>query len=138
MSDPACWLARFTDTPCEGALVRCHLLQKQWLRQEYPEGAVWLQDAPVAVSARDLRRDHILYDDSARVMDLATLETHPALWRWGCGGAMGQGGHHGMFDGYKLTVPRAEVPFETRLLISHLQLFPRWERDRRFSETVAA
>lgn len=135
-TNPACFLAQFTDTPCEGALVRCHILQRQWLRQEYPEGAVWLPGAPTAVSARDLRRDHVAYDDTARFTDLATLENHEALWVWGCGGALGNGGHHGMFDGYKLAVPRLRVPIEARLLIAHLGLFPKWERDRRFSETA--
>jgi hypothetical protein len=28
-----CWLAQFTDTPCEGRLVRCHLLDKQVLKR---------------------------------------------------------------------------------------------------------
>lgn len=28
-----CWLARFTDTPCEGRLVRTHLLDKQVLKK---------------------------------------------------------------------------------------------------------
>lgn len=28
-----CWLARYSDTPCTGRLVRCHLLDKQVLKR---------------------------------------------------------------------------------------------------------
>ena len=133
-ADPTCWLAQFTDTPCDGALVRCHVLQRQWLRQEYPEGAVWLEGTFTAVSARVLRRDHIAVEPAVLTMSLPRLENHPRLWEWGCGGAMGNGGHHGSFDGYKLPVPRIGVCLDTRLFIARLGLTAKWERDRRFSE----
>lgn len=29
-----CWLARFTDTPCQGRLVRAHLIPRQLLKRE--------------------------------------------------------------------------------------------------------
>jgi hypothetical protein len=31
-----CWLAQFTDTPCDGALVRAHLIKRQVLVKEIP------------------------------------------------------------------------------------------------------
>lgn len=132
-----CWLAQFSDEPCEGALVRCHLLQKQWLAQTFPEGAVWLPDARVAVSVRDLRLQGVLYDDAVRELPLERLLKHSALWEAGCGGPMGNAGHHGAFDHYKLPVPRSAVPMRTLTFIYQLGLSARWERDRRFSETVA-
>lgn len=134
MADPTCWLAQFAETPCDGALVRCHLLQKQWLAQEFPEGAVWLPEATQAVSARDLRLRGVLFDDSARELSLERLQKHPALWEPGCGGPMGNAGHHGAFDHYKLPVPRSAVSQRTLTFIHELGLSARWERDRRFSE----
>lgn len=139
-ADPTCWLAQFTDTPCDGALVRCHLLQRQWLRQEYPEGAVWLQGRSTALSwyvwERELR--HVATSEPVERMSLRQLERDPRLWVKGCGGIAGNGGHHGAFDGYRLLVPRGKVPWEAVRFIVALGLDARWERDRRFSETVAA
>jgi hypothetical protein len=135
--DPTCWLARFSDAPCEGALVRCHLLDQQVLAKTYPEGAVWLPDAPGAISARALRRLHVVYDDTAREMTLHELRLHPALWEAGCGGITGIGGHHGAFDHYKLPVPRSAVSQRTLTFVHELGLSARWGRDRRFSENGA-
>lgn len=134
MSDPTCWLAQFTDTPCDGVLVRAHLLQKQWLAKTFPEGAVWLPEQLRAVSALDLRRKGIAWDDTARELSLEQLRKHPALWEPGCGGPMGQGGHHGQFDGYRLLVPRSRVSQRTVTFIHELGLGARWERDRRYAE----
>jgi hypothetical protein len=37
----------------------------------------------------------------------------PAVWVWGCGGAMGVSGHHGMLDySRKLRIPRVMLPPE--------------------------
>jgi hypothetical protein len=36
--DGGCWFVRFADTPCDGRLVRCHLISRQQLRRAgYPE-----------------------------------------------------------------------------------------------------
>lgn len=32
---PECWLAQFTDTACDGRLVRAHLLPRRLLKQEF-------------------------------------------------------------------------------------------------------
>lgn len=74
-----CWLARFSDVPCDGRLVRAHLVPQQLLK-------------------RELRTK-----DPAVLWDERTFA--PA-----CGGPTGIGGCHGRLDGYRLTVPRADLP----------------------------
>jgi hypothetical protein len=35
------------------------------------------------------------------------------VWRWACGGVMGNGGHHGAFDGSRrLRIARFQIPAE--------------------------
>jgi hypothetical protein len=76
-----CQLARFSDTPCDGELVRVHLIPKQRLRKELP---------PESYQAAVI---------------------HPAVWVWACGGPTGIGGHHGELDySRKLRVPREALP----------------------------
>ncbi len=72
---PDCFLAKFApETPCEGRLVRCHLIAKQTLRKEALPGSY-------------------------------------RTWVWGCGGIMGNAGHHGMLDHSRtLRVPREALP----------------------------
>jgi hypothetical protein len=75
-----CWLARFASTPCDGGLVRCHLLPRQLLRRE-------LKSRWRAVAADE------------------------RSWVFGCGGPMGNGGHHGELDQARtLRVPREALP----------------------------
>lgn len=69
---PECWFSMLPDAgPCDGRLVRCHLIPKQKIKREaaffpYPGGA-------------------------------KALVADPRCWVWGCGGPMGPGGHHGQF-----------------------------------------
>lgn len=138
----SCWLARFTDTPCDGALVRCHVLTQQRLRQEYPEGAIWLEGREKAVSRKSWERDALGAAPDApvtvRSMSLSALQKDERLTVIGCGGPMGQGGHHGEFDGYALKVPYAKLPPETIAFVDELRLLAFLERDRRFEHTEAA
>lgn len=137
-----CWLARFTDTPCDGALVRCHVLAQQRLRQEYPEGAIWLEGREKAVSLKSWERDALGSAPNAparvEMMTLEALQADSRLWVWGCGGPMGQGGHHGEFDGYKLKVPFEKLRPETITFVEELRLMAHLERDRRFEHTEAS
>lgn len=141
MADPACWFAQFTDTPCDGALVRCHVLTQQRLRQEYPEGAIWLEGREKAVSRQSWERDALGSAPNApaivRAMSLAELQRDDRLVEIGCGGAMGPDGHHGEFDGYKLKVPFARLRPETIAFVDELRLLAHLERDRRFEHTEA-
>ena len=76
-----CQLARFSDTPCDGELVRVHLIPRQRLRKE-------LDPALVSWAIH-----------------------WPATWVWGCGGPTGIGGHHGELDHSRtLRIPRAALP----------------------------
>lgn len=76
--------------PCDGALVKCHLIKRTVLRK-----------------AGCGRR----------------AEWASAAWVWGCGGPMGNGGHHGMFDFTRtLKLPRAALPTETEALALELGL----------------
>jgi hypothetical protein len=34
----------------------------------------------------------------------------PRVWVWACGGVMGQGSHHGMFDAHRIIVPYVDLP----------------------------
>lgn len=47
-----------------------------------------------------------------------------------CGGIVGLSGHHGLFDAYKLTVPRSRLPAGVLRLAEELGL--EWYLDRRF------
>ena len=79
---PTCWLAKFRpDVPCDGKLVKAHLIPRQLMRRE----------------VRDDRLADALWDRRG--------------WVWACGGPTGIGGHHGMLDTSRtLRVPRLELP----------------------------
>jgi hypothetical protein len=86
---PECFFASLPDAgPCDGRLVRCHLIPRQKIRRE----------------ARALSGESL-----ARVID--GLVRDGRCWVWGCGGPMGQGGHHGQFkpDGPR-PIPRHRLP----------------------------
>lgn len=137
-----CWFAQFTDVPCDGALVRCHLLTQQRLRTEYPEGAVWLEGRMQALSWFSYERDGLAHLPTAGPviarMSLRELKDDRRTWVHGCGGAMGNGGHHAEFDGYKLKVPYSAIPPETIAFVDELRLLAMFERDRRFEHTEAS
>lgn len=148
MSGPACWLAQFTDTPCEGALVRCHLLERQKLRQAYPDGALalegllrtlWRCDLIEEIPERVYYPIHLweqtVYPAGiAPAFTLDSLADDPRLWRPGCGGITGIGGHHGLLDGFKLKPPRSAIPEETLDAARELGLLWAIERDHRYAE----
>ena len=82
-----CFLARFSDRPCEGRLIRAHLIPRQLINREVP----------------------------FEIRDLAIQ--HPGSWVAACGGVMGNAGHHGMLDASRtLRVPREALPEQTEEL----------------------
>jgi len=99
-----CWLAQFSDEPCDGELVRVHLIPRQLIRREVrPKSLI-----PMVVS-------------------------DPRSWVWGCGGLMGNCGHHGMMDHSRtLRVPRDAIPAGTEMLAKELGLV--WWLDREYDE----
>ena len=103
-----CWLAQFSDTPCDGQLIRAHLLPKQKIRQE--------------INARRLTK-----------AEKQELYWDPRCWVPACGGPTGIGGHHGLLDGLKLTVPRAALPEGLEEFAAELGLS--WWLDRTYGPT---
>lgn len=93
-----CWLAQFRpDVPCEGRLVRCHLLPRQEIRR------VWRSAHHGAGSDRA----YLPWKTMRDAMD------DPRSWVWGCGGGLGVGGHHGMLDHSRtLKIPWEALPPE--------------------------
>lgn len=86
-----CWLAQFSAVPCDGRLVKAHLIPKQRIRREVTSR----RGVAVDVPARAVLYS-ILWDERC--------------WIPACGGPTGIGGHHGMLDGRVLAVPRGALP----------------------------
>ena len=79
--------------PCEGQLIRAHLIPRQLL----------LRSVPVEESGA-------IVNDSRG-------------WVWACGGPTGVGGHHGLFDhARRLRVARCRLPVATEEMAEELGL----------------
>lgn len=103
--EEGCWPSKLPGAgPCDGRLVRCHLIDQQLLRKEFPNG---FQGRP-----------------------LLTLLADPDIWVWGCGGISGVGGHHGQIDGHKLQIRRDQLPPNVERAAAMLALD--WWLDRRY------
>jgi len=92
---PECWFKSLPDAgPCDGRLVKCHLIKRQVLERE--------------LGKREGGR--LVRDDRT--------------WVWGCGGPMGPGGHHGQFkpDGAK-PIPLSRLPLGFLRLMADLDLW---------------
>jgi hypothetical protein len=120
---PQCWLARFSDRPCDGALVRVHLLPKRELKK------LW----------REVHHGRRRGDE--RTLPFSSFEEmwkDPRTWVPGCGGPMGNAGHHGMLDTSRtLRIPFDALPAATVELAEELRLSWWLEREyRRESEAA--
>lgn len=104
-----CWLAQFSDAPCDGELVAAHLIPKQRIKREL-RGYM-----PVALKL-------IVWDER--------------VWVPVCGGPTGIGGHHGMLDGRSLLVPRSALPAGLEEFAQEYGLV--WSLDRDFGLREAA
>jgi hypothetical protein len=90
---PTCYLARFSDRPCDGRLISAHLVPRKLLRRQFPKGTTVQRDG-----------EEIFVSLAEMVLDQRT-------WVWACGGIMGNSGHHGMLDTSRtLRVPRWALP----------------------------
>jgi hypothetical protein len=123
----SCWFAQFSSQPCEGGLIRAHLIPKQRFRAEFPNGAVlvdgkWLR----AVEGQFMREDPEVEIAARRT--LAELQDDERAWRPCCGGLVGLTGHHGDFDGHRLHISFTELPSETIEYAAELGFLPRLER----------
>lgn len=108
-----CWLAQFSERPCEGQLIRAHLIPKQRIR-------------------RELRGRHDLGYDG---LDAAIWD--PRVWVPACGGPTGCSGHHGVFDGRQLYVPRWALPEGVEEYAREYGLVWSLDRDYGVAEEVA-
>lgn len=97
---PSCWVAANLpgNGPCDGHLIRAHLIPKQRIRRAL-ESDAW-------------RRGQRLTATELRKVKAATLYDVRS-WVWMCGGPTGVGGHHGMLDYARtLRIPRHVLPPE--------------------------
>jgi hypothetical protein len=102
-----CFLAAFSDRPCDGRLIRAHLIPRQLLRRE---------------SGTRLRYLDVVNDPRSYVM--------------ACGGPMGNAGHHGMLDASRtLRIPRGALPVGVEAFAEELGLG--WWLDREYGAVDA-
>lgn len=98
-----CYLRGFSDRPCDGRLVKAHLIPQNRIAQEFPHGVV-------IVDGRRERAHPIENPEWERV-SLQALQADDRSWVWACGGPMGNAGHHGMLDASRtLRIPRDRLP----------------------------
>ena len=125
---PGCFLAAFSGLPCEGALVKAHLIPKQLMRRTVPKGAVRID----GVWQRPVEALFILADelDPPR-RTLRELQEDSRSWVPACGGLTGISGHHGMLDHSRLLrIPRFEIPEHVEEYARELGLM--WWIDREY------
>ncbi len=127
MTRPVCFFAGWPGAgPCDGALIRAHLIPRQLLKREYPYGMVVVD----GVRERALRRER----PTRTLRELCEDENG---WVPCCGGSMGCSGHHGMLDYSRtLRIPRDRLPAAVEQFAAELGLA--WFLDREYGEAVAA
>lgn len=120
MLNPGCWVAEHVvlPGPCDGQLVKAHLIPKSLLKREYPFGAYVADGMADRIPAR--HRQNLAPNATSTLggaIDVVTLDAiiwDPAVWVPVCGGPVGIGGHHGMLDHSRtLEIPRDALPPET-------------------------
>jgi hypothetical protein len=105
-----CWVAQnvIGCGPCDGQLVRGHLISKQRIKRE------------LHLPLEELFK--VLWDER--------------VWVPMCGGVSGLGGHHGAVDGRILSVPRSALPEGLEAFAAEYGLT--WSLDRDFGLREAA
>ena len=104
-----CFLAQFSDKPCDGLIRACHLISARRIKDHFPLGAWrWPEKPWVPVT----RSDELLgFEDATEVKTVDELVYDPRIGVSGCGGPMGNSGHHGALDVARtLKVPREALP----------------------------
>lgn len=118
-----CWLAQFSDVPCDGPLVRVHLIPRSLLKKEFRNG-VYLQRCRPGGSG-------LAVGEETTWRSWQELAIDRAAWVFACGGIMGNSGHHGMLDVARtLRIPRSAIPEETERFAAMLEL--EWWLDREY------
>lgn len=115
--------------PCDGWLIRAHLVPRQLLKRELPRGVAYCDEQERWVDERDAWA----FDDDRgpRVRSLSELHDDPRGWVPCCGGPTGIGGHHGALDySRKLRIPRDVLPVAVEEFAVELGLG--WWLDREY------
>jgi hypothetical protein len=111
---PECWFSMLPDAgPCEGRLVRCHLIP----RQKLEKGPHVRNGQRLPIAETDREAMDIYVDGGPMVVVLSSVRRDTRSWVWGCGGPMGPGGHHGLFK------PDGPRPIERHRLPPGLEEF---------------
>jgi hypothetical protein len=115
--------------PCHGALIAAHLIPRQLLKREFPNGAVKDGDR-----WRPLTRCEDRYDLKFR--SLTALIHDPRSFVPCCGGPMGNAGHHGALDVSKrLRIARADLPAGVEEYAAELGLT--WYLERTYKDELS-
>lgn len=113
--------------PCDGRLVRCHLVPRRVIAEAVQKR---LHDAR---RAGEITREE--YDERIGGA-VVRANRDERSWVWGCGGPMGNAGHHGMLDASRtLRVPRYRIPEATEVFAAELGLG--WWLDREYGDVAA-
>lgn len=114
-----CFLAQFSETPCDGQLVRCHLLPRRELKK------LWklVHESTYATAEQVAALEPFL--------TFRDLSEDERTWVPGCGGPVGLSGHHGELDHSRtLRVPRDRLPAGVEEIARELGFV--WYLDREF------
>lgn len=112
--------------PCDGALIRAHLIPQQLLRREFPHGVLF-DDGRWRKATRYEDR----YDLPHRTWSALAYDSRS--WVACCGGPQGNGGHHGQLDhSKKLRIDREDLPEELEQFAAELGLT--WFIQRTYNE----
>lgn len=148
MPSPKCFFAGLPDAgPCDGRLVKCHLIDRRLLRREFPYGAARLPEEVFGFGDANSYAPPGPWKkiDRSQIYQLAVLEHRPLqliiddprCFVYGCGGPMGNAGHHGKLDWSKtLRVPRHLLPEGLEAFCAELGLS--WWLDRTYGEAQGA
>lgn len=122
----SCFLAPYSSKPCDGRLVRAHLIRQQVIRNLYPHGAaITLGDHyEPAPRVKDWPEEAGIY--MGRI-PLREILRDTRSWVWACGGPTGVAGHHGELDhGRTLRVPREGLPGALEEYVREYPLLAYW------------
>ena len=119
---PRCFAADLPGAgPCDGRLVRAHLIPQSMLKREWSASKMGRgTSVGNGLAAQRWRKQEMLVWD-------------PRAWVWMCGGISGAAGHHGQLDFAKtLRIPRHRIPAGTEEMAVELGFG--WWLDRTYGE----
>lgn len=124
------WMNGQEPGPCEGQLVRAHLIPKQVIRKAFPKGAVRDDGKWERINVAKLGREA---HDNLDLRSVKEMQEDERCWVPMCGGMVGIGGHHGLFDGHRLSLDRRELPEALEEFAAETGLD--WWLDRTYGES---